>query len=212
MSAEDPSGTQPWERGAVFVWIHPLKRNSPTLGGCKWQLSVQMASSKKAMLNGSKGASKHWWLFRGPVSFSTPSQTYKDYSCVHDTGCHTYTLWINRYYFHLVKGKRQGWSNIGVVVTVRMFPPLHVFGFRVRQRSCCYPKALDFAQIQSPFAVRRSLLPAGERPLLVETDRVDQSGRTSLHLKVRTLDLLVSLLHSFSGFCMYFVFLLWSYF
>lgn len=122
--------------GAVFVWIYPLKRNPPTLGGC---ISVQMASSKKAMLNASKGTSKHRWLFRGPVSFSSPSQTYKDYSCVHNTGCHTYTLWINRYYFHWVKGKRQGWSNIGVVVTVRMFSPLHVFSFRVRQRSCCYP-------------------------------------------------------------------------
>lgn len=75
------------------------------------------------------------------------------------------------------------------------------------------PKALDFAQIQSPFPLRRSLLPAGERPLLVETDRVDQSGRAPLHWKLRTLGLLVSLLHSFSGFCgVCFVFSLRSYF
>lgn len=79
----------------------PLKRNAPTLGSC---ISAQMAPSRKATLTSSKGTSKHWWFFRGPASFSGPSRTYKDYSCVHNTGCHTYTLWINWYYFHLVKG------------------------------------------------------------------------------------------------------------
>lgn len=70
------------------------------------------------------------------------------------------------------KGQRQGWSSVGVVVTVRMLPPLHVWGLRGQTEILLLPqKALDLGQIQSPFPLRRSLLPAGERPLLLETDR-----------------------------------------
>lgn len=200
MSAEGRKGHSHGKEGPCLHEYIPLKRNSPTLGGC---VSVQMSSSKKATLNRLKGTSKRWWLFRGPVSFSAPSQTYKDYSCVHNTGCHTYTLWINWYYFHLVKG-RDGPTSV-LSSRSECFLPSTCSASRSHRDPAATPTAQDFAQIQSPFPLRRSLLPAGERPLLVETDRVDQSGRAS------TLDLLVSL-HSFSGFCMYFVFFFGSYF
>lgn len=78
------------KRGRVCMnMLIPLKRNSPALGS---RVSVQTAPSGKDTSDGLRGASKRRWFFRGPVSFSGPSQTYKDYSCVHNTGCHTYTL------------------------------------------------------------------------------------------------------------------------
>lgn len=155
----------------------PLKRNAPTLGSC---ISAQMAPSRKATLVKFKGTSKHWWFFRGPASFSGPSQTYKDYSCVHNTGCHTYTLWINWYFFHLVKGKRQGWSNVGVVVTVRRFPPLHVFSFRVRQRSCCCRYSSGLRSDSESFSTE-TLAPPCWRTAFTVGDRQSGSIRKSIY-------------------------------
>lgn len=91
MSAERPGGSEAaGKRGRVWIDMPiPLERNAPTLGSC---ISAQTAPSRGAALNESKGTSEHWRFFRGPVSFSGPSQAYKDYRRVHNTGCHTYTL------------------------------------------------------------------------------------------------------------------------
>lgn len=190
---------------AALVWTYctvPTKSTPPTWMSTRFssltlKSRVLLITDRKATLHllwFIKTINRQWNMEGGVMStfyrhcellWSFMMST-QDYSRIHTTACHTYTL-INWYNFPLlwVKG-RDGWTSVRSSLSGFFFPsppslvlkssPWSVqflyacLKSRDRQRSCCYRSSLDFRGM-SPFHWDARSSPPENKPYWWEGDR-----------------------------------------